>query len=127
MSVNNGTRIADQIVADRKSSIANADNVKTNSEEGKVPRQLSTDNLQQAGRASTIIDTTHSSSKRMLSKPWKTALVKPDGMQNLRIPRNSNVKTVHSSNRILQIDNIRGETATNQRTNNTKRPILVRD
>jgi hypothetical protein len=57
-----------------------------------------------------IIDSARSC-KRVAVEPWKAALVKLDSIQDLRVPRESDVETVDSRKTALYIDYFGGEPA----------------
>jgi hypothetical protein len=119
-------RIDNQIVENMKVRGSNTHNIKTQSKEGNITGESGCwgggreNCLRELSLTQSIIDNVRGG-ERVTAKPWKTSLVKLNSIQNLRIPRKSNVKTVDNGRRILDKHNLGGEATALRRSSTARR------
>jgi hypothetical protein len=118
------------IVGNMNARCPNANDIKTNPEKSLVAREgccgggWRENRLRELSLTQSIIDNVRSG-ERVASKPGKTSLVKLDSVQNLLIPRESNIITVNHRSRILDEYDLGGETAALRRSSTARRTRAV--
>jgi hypothetical protein len=114
-------RIDNQIVENMKVRGSNTHNIKTQSKEGNITGESGCwgggreNCLRELSLTQSIIDNVRGG-ERVTAKPCKTALVKLNSVQDLCIPRKSNVKTINHRSRVLDKYDVSGEAATPRRS-----------
>jgi hypothetical protein len=125
-TVRDKVSIDNLIVENMKARGPNANNIESYSEERNVTSQRGCGSrrrencLRQLSLTQSIIDNVRGG-ERVTAKPWKTSLVKLNSIQNLRIPRKSNVKTVDNGRRILDKHDLGGEATALRRSSTARR------